>query len=60
MQTLPERLDYMADHYHLQAPAALLLLGIGIGSSPLLAWTAGLILILETMNKLRHAFVRRA
>lgn len=60
MQTFADRLDYLATHYHLQAPAAMLLLAIGLGSSPALAWTAGVILTLETANKLHHVFFRSA
>jgi hypothetical protein len=52
MDTLAGRLEYLRQHYHLLAPPSLLLLGIGLGASQLLAWIAGIDLAFLTINKL--------
>jgi len=49
---LRERLQLLRDRYHLLVGPLLILLGAGIGSSPLLAWTAAVILFAMTINKL--------
>lgn len=52
METLSERLEYLGRIYHLQVGPLVMLLAIGLARSPVLAWTAGVILALETLNKL--------
>lgn len=56
MDTLSERLAYLGRIYHLHAAPLVMLLGVGMARSPLLAWTAGIILGLETLNKLYQLF----
>ena len=58
MDTLSERLAYLGRIYHLQVGPLVILLAIGIAGSPVLAWTAGVILALETANKLYQLFGR--
>lgn len=58
METLTERLEYLGRIYHLQVGPLVMLLGVGLVSSPVLAWTAGVILALETLNKLYQMFGR--
>ena len=50
--TLPERLKILRDRYYIIAGALVLLLGIGLSSSAVLAWTAGVLLALLTINVL--------
>jgi hypothetical protein len=51
-ETLKDRLQQVADLYYMLVGPHLLALGVGIGSSPpLLAWTAGLLLLAMTINK---------
>ena len=57
--TLKERLQLLRDRYHLFLGPLILLLGVGIGSSPLLAWPAGVILCVMTINKLVPALSRQ-
>jgi len=57
--TLKERLQLLRDRYPLFLGPLVLLLGVGIGSSPLLAWTAGVILLAITINKLVPALSRQ-
>jgi len=49
---LKERLQLLRDRYPLFLGPLILLLGVGIGSSPLLAWMAGVILCAMTINRL--------
>ena len=48
--TLRERLQLLRDRYYVLLPPLVLLLGIGLGSSAILAWTAGVLLVLLTVN----------
>ena len=50
--TLPERLHILRDRYYIMAGPLVLLLGIGLGGSALLAWVAGVLLALLTVNVL--------
>ena len=50
--TLAERLQLLRDRYYIIVGPLLLLLGIGLGGSPVLAWTAGILLVLMTVNVL--------
>lgn len=50
--TLPERLQLLRDRYYIIAGPLVLLLGIGLGGSPVLAWVAGVLLALLTINLL--------
>ena len=56
METLSARLEQLAALYHLQIGPLLMLFAVGLASSPILAWTAGLLIALETLNKLYHVF----
>lgn len=47
---ITDRLRVLRRDYHRMAGPLLLLLGVGIGGSPLLAWTAGVLLVLLTAN----------
>ena len=58
MDTLGERLEYLGRIYHLQVGPLLILLAVALATSPALAWTAGVILALETLNKLYQLFCR--
>ena len=49
-ESLSERLQQLRDRYFLLAPPLVLLLGIGLSGSRLLGWTAGILLILLTIN----------
>lgn len=49
---LPERLQLLRDRYYLTAGPLVLLLAIGLGNAPGLAWTSGLLLVLLTVNML--------
>lgn len=53
--TLHDRLQQLSDRYYLTVSPLLLLLGVGVGSSPLLAWTASLLLLAATINKAAFA-----
>lgn len=59
MQTLRSRLDHLGNIYHLQVGPLLLVLGSGLHSSRLLAWTGGVLLGLASLNKLHMPFVRQ-
>jgi hypothetical protein len=59
-QTLSDRLDYLAANYHLQAPALLLLLGVGLSSSPLLVWIAGALVLLSSLSLIYRKLLRNA
>ena len=50
--TLSERLQLLRDRYYILFAPLVLLLGIGLGSSAILAWTAGVLLVLLTLNLL--------
>ncbi len=58
METLSARLDHLARLYHLQIGPLVMLFGVGLAKSPLMAWTAGGLIVLETINKL-YQMVRR-
>ena len=58
MDTLGERLEYLGRIYHLQVGPLLMVLAVGLATSPALAWTAGMILALERLNKLYQLFGR--
>lgn len=55
---LRARLEQLAALYYLQVGPLLVLFGIGYGRAPALAWTAGVLIVLETLNKLYHVFRR--
>jgi hypothetical protein len=46
------RLQILRDRYYIMVGPLVLLFGIGVGSSPVLAWTAGILLVLMTINVL--------
>lgn len=50
--TFTERLQLLRDRYYILAGLLVLLLGIGLGGSALLAWVAGVLLVLLTLNLL--------
>ena len=50
--TLSERLQLLRDRYYILFAPLVLLLGIGLASSAILAWTAGVLLVLLTLNLL--------
>jgi hypothetical protein len=50
--TLAERLQLLRDRYYVFVGPLLLLLGVGLGSSAILVWTAGALLVLLTLNVL--------
>ena len=50
--SLAERLQLLRNRYFLMVGLLALLLAIGLGGAPILAWTAGLLLVLLTMNLL--------
>jgi hypothetical protein len=52
MDRLTERLQLLRDRYYVLAGPLLLLLGIGFASAPFLAWAAGILLLLLTVNVL--------
>jgi len=56
METLSIRLEQLAALYHLQIGPLLMVFAAGLAGSPLLAWTAGALIALETLNKLYHVF----
>lgn len=58
METLSARLEQLAAIYYLQIGPLLILFGVGLGTAPILAWTAGVLIALETLNKLYHMFRR--
>ena len=58
METLSTRLEQLAALYHLQIGPLLMVFAAGLAGSPLLAWTAGALIALETLNKLYHVFGR--
>ena len=47
-----ERLQLARDRYYLMAGPLVLLLAIGLGDAPILAWISGLLLVLLTVNLL--------
>ncbi len=49
---LAERLQLLRDRYYLMAGPLLMLVGIGLASAPILAWTSGPLLVLLTVNML--------
>ena len=56
--TLAERLQLLRDRYYMLVGPLVLLFGVGSRSSALLAWTAGVLLLLLTLNVL-HPHLRR-
>ena len=50
--SLAERLQLLRNRYFLMVGPLALLLAISLGGAPILAWTAGLLLVLLTMNLL--------
>ncbi|NEX93643.1 hypothetical protein [Caulobacter sp. 17J65-9] len=49
--TLSDKLQMIRDRYYLLVGPLVLLLAFGLGNSPVLAWTAGLILAAATVLK---------
>jgi hypothetical protein len=49
---LSGRLQLLRDRYYIMVGPLVLMFGIGISSSPVLAWTAGILLVLMTVNVL--------
>jgi hypothetical protein len=47
-----ERLQLLRDRYTLFIAPLVLLIAIGIAGAPILAWVAGVLLVLLTLNKL--------
>jgi hypothetical protein len=58
MTTLSARLEQLAAMYHLQVWPLLMVFAAGLTTAPILAWTAGVLIVLETLNKLYHVFRR--
>jgi len=58
METLRTRLEQLAALYHVQIGPLVMVFGVSLAKSPLLAWTAGVLIALETLNKLYHVFRR--
>lgn len=58
MDTLSARLEQLARIYYIQIGPLLMVFGVGLHSAPVLAWTAGVLIVLETINKLYHLFRR--
>jgi hypothetical protein len=58
MTTLSSRLEQLAAMYHLQVWPLVMLFAVGLTTAPILAWTAGVLIVLETLNKLYHVFRR--
>lgn len=50
--TFSERLQILRDRYYILAGPLLLLLGVGLGGTAILAWVAGVLLALLTLNVL--------
>ena len=50
--TFEERLQLLRDRYVIMLGPLVMVLAMGLKSSPLLAWTAGIILLGMTVNKL--------
>ena len=50
--TFSERLHILRDRYYIMVGPLVLLLGIGLSGSALLAWVAGVLLALLTINVL--------
>jgi hypothetical protein len=58
METLSTRLEQLAALYHVQIGPLIMVFGVSLANSPLLAWTTGVLIALETLNKLYHVFWR--
>jgi hypothetical protein len=50
--SLGQKLRLLREYYYIQAPLLVLVLGSSLDDSPLLAWTAGILLVLLTINVL--------
>lgn len=50
--TFGDRLQLLRRRYYLLFAPLMLLLGVGLGSSAILAWAAGVLLVLLTLNLL--------
>ncbi|MDV3257869.1 MAG: hypothetical protein LOX97_08850 [Sphingomonas sp.] len=48
--SLSERLQLLGDRYFIMVGPLVLLLATGLGNAPILAWTAGILLALSTLN----------
>ena len=57
--SLRQRLKRLRELYYLLAPMLVLIVGISLKSSPRLAWTAGILLLLLTVNLLVPHLRRR-
>jgi hypothetical protein len=49
---MSRNLQALRDRYYLTVGPLILLLGLGLASSAVLAWTAGIVLALLTLNKI--------
>jgi hypothetical protein len=48
--SLKERLQLLREYYYIQAPLLVLVLAVSKDDGPVLAWTAGMLLVLLTIN----------
>ena len=58
VDTLPERLQVLRERYYLFVGPMLIMLAVGLRTSPLLVWVAGSLLGLLTANKFYPFIVR--
>jgi hypothetical protein len=51
-RNISENLQLLRDRYPISVGPLLMTLGVGLASSPLLAWTSGILLALLTVNRI--------